>query len=72
MRMNKPSQRVQAPAVHPLPLRSPDLHPGQDPDPSLNHVLDLTQEVPTTVAVVVAVVAVQVAVKVTVVRVRSE
>jgi hypothetical protein len=73
--MNKPSQRVQDPAAHPLAVGSLDLSHGPDPDPSLSHALDLAQEVPIRVAVAVAVVvvaAVQVAVRVTVVRVRSE
>jgi len=79
VRMNKPNQRVQAPAVHPVPVVSLILHPDPDPDPdrSLDHVLDLTRQVPTRVAVAVAVAvavvaAVPVVVRVTVARVRNE
>jgi hypothetical protein len=69
--MNRPSQRVQVPTVHPHPVRSLDRHPDPDRDPS--HVLDLTQQVPIGVAVAVdAVAAVRAAVRVIVVMARSE
>lgn len=73
VRMNKRSQRVQVPAVHPHPVRSLDHHPSPDPDPGHDHVLNLTQQVPIGVAVAVDMVAaVPVAVIVIVVTVRSE
>jgi hypothetical protein len=77
--MSRPNPRVQAPVVHPVPVGSPILHHDPDPDRSLDHVLDLTRQVPTRAPVAVAaaaavavVAAVQVVVRVTVVRVRSE
>jgi hypothetical protein len=75
--MNRLSPRVQAPVVHPVPVGSPILHHDPDPDQSLDHVLDLTRQVPTrapvaAAAAVAVVAAVQVVVRVTVVRVRSE
>jgi hypothetical protein len=73
VRMNRPSQRVQVPAVHPHPVRSLDRHPGPDRDPSHDHVLGLIRQVPIGVAVAADMVAaVPAAVRVIVVMVRSE